>query len=61
MGVGIDPVNNIIYSAGEDKTLKVTNISDHKVIFGIINDSIIIIIIIIIILFHAIALNNYIF
>lgn len=36
MGVGIDAANNIIYSAGEDKTLKVTNIPDHKVIFGII-------------------------
>lgn len=34
MGVGIDPSNNVIFSVGEDKFLKVTDLTNHKIIFG---------------------------
>jgi len=34
MGVGIDALNNVIFSAGEDKKLKITNLIDHKIVFG---------------------------
>lgn len=35
MGVGLDASNSVIFSCSEDKTLKVTNLIDHKIIFGI--------------------------
>ena len=34
MGVGIDALNNVIFSAGEDKNLKITNLIDQKIVFG---------------------------
>ena len=35
MGVGIDSLNNTIFSVGEDKALKVTSLTEHKTLFGI--------------------------
>lgn len=34
MGVGFDPSTKLIYSAGEDKSIKVTSTSEHKILFG---------------------------
>lgn len=35
MGVGLDAKNSLIFSCSEDKSLKVTNLIDHKIIFGL--------------------------
>lgn len=34
MGVALDGLNNVIFSCSTDKSLKVTNIIDQKIIFG---------------------------